>query len=250
MIAAVLVTHNSGDLISETLKSIAQQTKQPDLRIAIDDHSTDNTKSILSEHGFIVVDATTTRKDTTTRIAQNFVQGVKAAQELGATIVILGDHDDTWHPTRVDHQVLMLEQNPATALLASDGETTPGETLRTTFPVPSGFNNWDRKAQWRYTAKHSIATGGAAALVPANLSTIEVPDGWLHDRWWSLRAVHEGVMSVDTTRVINYRLSETQQVGLNTQGQHNPVSRIMNRLSNIPLTLKKMRDISTMLGNN
>lgn len=248
MIAALIVTHNSQQYITETLHSIDQQTQQPDLRIAIDDHSKDDTVALLRDRGFTVITATTTSKDTTTRIAQNFVQGVIAAQRAGASVIILGDHDDLWHPHRIKHQVAELTNHPSAALLASDGKVTDTTTVRSTFPVPRDFNVWNRDDQWRYTTRHSIATGGASAIVPANLTTIEVPKGWLHDRWWSLRAVREQVMRVDPTIVIDYRLSESQQVGLNDRGQWNPLTRFMHRITNIPLGVKKMRDIAALLS--
>lgn len=205
---------------------------------------------ILEQHAINVYPATTTSTDITTRIAQNFVQGVEIAQELGADIVILGDHDDIWHPHRVRHQVEELEKNPSVALLASDGKVSETTTLRTTFPVPADFNDWDRDRKWRYVAKRSIATGGASALVPRNLSTIEVPAGWLHDRWWSLRAVRENRMWVDSTPVIDYRLSESQQVGLETHGQGNPVTRVIHKVTHLPQTVRKMKDISGLLAED
>lgn len=250
MIAALLVTHNSGDVITGTLTSIEQQTQQPEIRIAIDDNSTDNTPQLLRENGFTVIAAITSSSDTTTRIAQNFVQGVIAAQELGATVVILGDHDDTWHPHRIAHQVAVLAAHPDTAFLASDGAITQTSTLRSTFPVPAQFNEWNRDQQWRYTAKHSIATGGASAIMPRNISTLAVPAGWLHDRWWSLRAVREHVMLTDPKIVIDYRISDKQQVGLDTAGQHNSLTRVLSKLTNIPLTLNKMKDITALMAEN
>ena len=247
-VAAVIVTHNSEQFLAELLASISAQTQQPDLIIAIDDNSTDRTTEILHLHGITTFKSTTAATDTTTRIAQNFVQGVKAAQDQGASIVILGDHDDTWHPHRVKHQVEALAKNPSTALLASDGRVGETTTLRTTFPVPADFNEWDRDRQWRYVSKHSIATGGASALRPSKLSTLNVPAGWLHDRWWSLRAVRESSMWVDSTVVIDYQLSQHQQVGLHTRGQHNPVKRVVHKLTHFPQTLRKMKDISGLLA--
>lgn len=248
MIAALVVTHNSEIFLGQTLSSILQQTQLPDLFIAVDDNSSDATVSILHEHGFTVLPAATTATDITTRIAQNFVQGVKAAQDQGASILILGDHDDIWYSDRVKHQVEVLARKPGTALLASDGKVSETTTIRTTFPVPADFNDWDRDRKWRYVAKRSIATGGASALVPEKLSTIDVPAGWLHDRWWSLRAVRESSMWVDPTPVIDYHLSESQQVGLETHGQDNPVKRVVHKIRHFPQTIRKMKDISGLLA--
>jgi glycosyltransferase involved in cell wall biosynthesis len=248
MIAALVVTHNSEFFLARTLSSILQQTQLPDLFIAVDDNSSDSTVSILREHGFLVFPATTTATDITTRIAQNFVQGVKAAQDQGAGTLILGDHDDFWHPDRVKHQVEILALNAGTSLLASDGTVSETTTIRTTFPVPADFNDWDRDRKWRYVSRRSIATGGASALVPTNLSTIDVPVGWLHDRWWSLRAVRESSMLVDPTPVIDYHLSESQQVGLATHGQGNPVKRVVHKITHFPQTMRKLTDISGLLA--
>ncbi len=246
--AAVIVTHNSEQFLPELLASITSQTQQPDVIFAIDDNSTDSTIEILNQHVISVHAATTTATDKTTRIARNFVQGVQLAMKGGAEIVILGDHDDTWHPRRVQHQVAFLDANPTTAFLASDGNTTGTQTIRSTFPVPKNFNDLLPTDQWRYAAKHSIATGGASALRPSRLSTLAVPNGWLHDRWWSLRAVREHCMAIDPTVVIDYRISPDQQVGLDTNHQGNPVTWAFKKVTQAPTTFKKMRDIANLLG--
>jgi len=249
-VVGLIVTHNSQTFLPELLESINNQTRPLDQLIIIDDNSTDSTHEILTQHGLTPIKASTTATDLTTRIAQNFVQGVKQAPPNA--IVILGDHDDTWHPHRVQHQVDYLISNPNIAFLASDGNTTTSttdkNTLRSTFPVPSNFNAMTPNEQWRYAAKHSIATGGASALRPSGLSTTDVPAGWLHDRWWSLRAVREHRMAIDPTVVIDYRLTEGQQVGLDTNHQGNPISWAFNKVTQAPLTLKKMRDIAQLLG--
>ena len=247
MIAAVLVTHNSAQFLPELLASIAAQSVAPDMIIAVDDNSTDNTIQLLQDFGVEILPSETTANDITTRIAQNFVQGVIRASERGAEIVVLGDHDDIWEPDRVEHQRDFMLSHPDIALVASDGTTTSGHTLRSTFPVPPTFNDMNRDQQWRYVAKHSIATGGASALRPKALSTIEVPAGWLHDRWWSLRAVRESCMATDTHLVISYRISQAQQVGLDTGEQHNRIRWAIKKISQAPLTWRKMKDISSLL---
>jgi len=247
MIAALLVTHNSQEVLPELLSSIDRQSVQPDLRLAIDDNSTDDTRTILMEHGFVVENSLTSAADITTRIASNFVQGVESARVKGADVIVLGDHDDFWHPHRIAHQNEILQSNPAMSFVASNGRTPLG-TLRTTFPVPDDFNHWDSRQQWRYVAKHSIATGGASALVPERLSSIAVPEGWLHDRWWSLRAVREASMWIDPEIVIDYQISPNQQVGLDAADQGNPVKWVFKKVRDMPSTVRKMRDIASLLG--
>lgn len=247
MIAAVLVTHNSEGFLPELLASIDRQTLKPDIRLALDDHSTDRTRDLLAQSGFTVIGAEGVSTDITTRIAQNFVQAVTAAQNMGATQIVLGDHDDIWHPHRIAHQSTILSRQDRVSFIASNGRT-PAGTIRTTFPVPENFNELDAREQWKYVAKHSIATGGACAIAPDRLSTIAVPNGWLHDRWWSLRAVREHCMWIDSELVIDYRVTPGQQVGLDTAGQHSGLSWLWHKFRNLPTTLKKMKDIATLLS--
>ena len=213
----VIVTHNSQEFLPVLLASISNQTQQLDQLIVIDDRSTDKTTSMLSEHGIIPTRAISVATHITTRIAQNFQQGVRQAPPN--SVVILGDHDDVWRPDRVEHQVRAFERAPMLAMLASDGQVNEIETLRTTFPIPVNWSAMSKKKQFTYALRHSIATGGASAIRPANFKDINVPEGWLHDRWWSLAATAQGRMALDTKIVIDYRITPEQQVGLDTANQ-------------------------------
>ena len=248
MIAVVLVTHNSQRFLPELLASIDRQTRKPELKLAVDDISTDNTIEVLTRNGFTVIPARSVEPDTTTRIAQTFVQAVTAARDSGADTVIIGDHDDLWHPHRIAHQHKLLESREHVSMVASNGRTPEGN-LRTTFPVPENFNESDIQTQWKYAAKHSIATGGASALAPNRMSTLTVPNGWLHDRWWSLRAVREASMWIDPELVIDYRVTLEQQVGLDTADQGNTAKWLGRKLRQMPTTARKMRDISQLLAD-
>ena len=257
MIAAVLVTHNSERWIKATLDSIENQTRKPDHIIVIDDNSTDGTERILSDHGITPIKATTTATETVTRIAQNFQQGIREAKD--ADIVVLGDHDDIWHPTRVERQVALLEgsnTNASTSILmvASDGtlvnETgTPiGGTLRATFPVAANWNELQADQQLKYALKHSLATGGASAIKPHYFAEQEIPEGWLHDRWWSLLATVRLGMLIDSESVIDYRVQGGQQVGLDTGTQAmGSTEKAKSRATNLKSSMRKAKDLSTTL---
>jgi glycosyltransferase involved in cell wall biosynthesis len=229
MIAAVLVTHNAERWLEETLTSVLAQSTTPDRIVIVDDHSTDRTRDVITDvlgDDATVLASNATTRDPSTRIAANFVQGVRAAN---ADIVVLGDHDDVWLPERIAHQVDALERNPAVAMVAStatlideNGRLLSG-TLRGTFPVPATYSTWARPLQITYALTHSIATGGVSALRPAALAALDVPGGWLHDRWWSLRAVAHGRFLLDDGIVAHYRVTSGQQVGLQTANQGDPL---------------------------
>lgn len=262
MIAAVLVTHNSERWLRATLESIANQTRKPDSTIVIDDNSTDGTKAILADFGITPIAATTTATAVTTRIAQNFQQGVREARD--ADIVVLGDHDDIWHPTRVERQAALLQQgngerkgtstSAQLLMVASDGTlvdengaATSG-TLRTTFPVAANWNELPANEQLAYALKHSLATGGASAIKPAYFAEQEIPEGWLHDRWWSLLATVRLGMLIDSEPVIDYRVQGSQQVGLGTGTQAmGSAQKVTSRAANFKVSMRKAKDLSTTL---
>jgi len=251
--AVVVVTRDSTRYLPETLASIAAQDSPADLLIAIDDHSTDATRELLTSAVLSVELATSPATDIPTRIAHNFLQGLRRAQGAGADIVILGDHDDIWHPSRISHQVEILERNPAAAMVASDGflidehGVAIAGTLRDTFPVPTDFSSWSGRKQWAYALGHSLATGGASALRPTRLPDWSIPSGWLHDRWWSLQALRAGRFILDEAPVIDYRLSENQQVGLDTGHQHLGREWLLHKARQSGRTVSRVRDLSRLL---
>jgi glycosyltransferase involved in cell wall biosynthesis len=258
VIAAVLVTHDSERWLKATLDSIANQTRKPDRIIVIDDNSTDGTEEILSDYRITPIKATATAIETITRIAQNFQQGIREAKD--ADIVVLGDHDDIWHPTRVERQAALLEGSNASAgtnilMVASDGTLVDetgspiGGTLRTTFPVAANWNELPADQQLNYALKHSLATGGASAIKPRYFAEQEIPEGWLHDRWWSLLATVRLGMLIDTESVIDYRVQGDQQVGLDTgtQGLSAPM-KAKTRTRSLGASMQKAKDLHSILG--
>jgi len=253
LVAALLVTKDSTVHLEETLDSIRGQSRSPDFMIAIDDRSTDGTVNQLHAAGFDVRISTSSATDVPTRIAQNFVQGIRFAQLRGADFAILGDHDDIWHRDRIAHQLEVLEAESRAAMVASDGflmnehgVAIPG-TIRGTFPVPEEFGGWTVRRQLRYALRHSIATGGASALRLSGLSQWSVPWGWLHDRWWSLAAVREHAFIADEAKVIDYRISDEQQVGLTTSGQDRSFAWWSSQVRRAGRSVGRSRDVVGLL---
>ena len=250
----VLVTHNSERWLEETLHSIVQQSHIPDDVVIVDDASTDKTLAVIEKVLPIarVLPALTRSRDISTRIAQNFVQGVRASK---TDIVILGDHDDIWSRERIAHQARIMDENPSAAMVASSATLIDGEgriisgTLRGTFPVPSSFMTWPRGRQVTFTLVRSVATGGVSAIRPKAFASLDVPDGWLHDRWWSLTAVQQGGFVLDDGIVAQYRVSASQEVGLHTQGQGTP-KWILHQLAKSPTALRRASQVAGLMWSN
>ena len=167
--------------------------------------------------------------------------------------MILGDHDDVWHSSRIAHQSHVLDVSPEAAMVASNGlmidehgVALPG-TLRDTFPVSAEFPSWSIRQQWTFALGHSLAAGGASALRPAALSDWAIPHGWLHDRWWSLRSLRQRALVTDPTVVIDYRVSRAQRVGLDTGKQYSRSSWLLSKARNSPRPLSRGRDLNWLL---
>ena len=254
-VVALVVTHNSMRWIDATLASITAQDRLPDSIVVIDDASTDGTREWVVEllgDRVTVIPSTAASEDRTTRIAHNFRQGVQACEP--GDIVILGDHDDIWHPDRISHQAEILEARPEVAMLASDGRLVDedgqpeGGTLRTTFPVRAGFNDMTPAEQMSTVLRRSVATGGASAVRRTAFTDVYIPTGWLHDRWWSLVAVAREQLLLDDALVIDYRVSAGQEVGLDTGHQGDAkLARLIAGASNVRTSMSKMDDIRQRL---
>lgn len=251
-IAAVLVTHNAEDWIAGTLDSIDAQSRRLDDVVVIDDGSSDATVEILKSRGIIPTAATTTASDAVTRIAANFVQGVLACSSYD--LVVLGDHDDIWHPERTAHQAALLGLRLDALMVASDGVIVDGAgsaiggTVRESFPVTADWDSLSPADRMRFALRFSIATGGASMIRPAAFPTLTVPRGWLHDRWWSLVATARDGMVIDPRAVIDYRVREGQQVGLDAAAQqHGPLGRLAALAGQARRSMGKQGDLRRIL---
>lgn len=244
-IAAVIAVHGDAPYLQPTLASIHAQESPVDERIAVIDSVTDEVRDLLDSYEFSVQLSTTTATDTHTRIAQNFMQGVRTAQHQHCDISVLGDHDDIWRTDRVLHHRFQITQYPDADMYASNGAIIDAmgvptrDTLRSTFPVPFDWNQRTPRSQFTYALRHSIATGGASAIRTRFAVSHPIPQGWLHDRWWSLVAIRRGGMVIDNTIVIDYRITDDQQVGLDDQDQKAPLTWARRKVATAPQTLRR-----------
>lgn len=251
-IAAVLATHNAGAWLEATLASIDAQSRRPDRTVVVDDRSTDDTAAILAAHSITALPATTRLADGVSRIAANFLQGVRSCADYD--LVALGDHDDRWHQDRVAHQAALMGLRPDALMVASDGVTVDatgaplGGTIREVFPIDVQWDSVSPADRMRYVLRHSIATGGASMIRPGAFPDLSVPPGWLHDRWWSLVATARDGMLVDDRAVIDYRVQDAQQVGLDAAAQgHGPLGRVVALIAQSRRSIGKQRDLRRLL---
>ena len=235
-LGVAVVTHNGMQWIDECLRSILEQTRPPDRVVVVDDASTDGTVDHLRRTYSTAIEilpapATAPSRSVQERIAKNFSYAVRACE---TDLVALSDQDDRWLPTRLDLQLGAIGNAAMIAndgfLIDESGQRLPGH-LRQVFPVPENFSSVGSAVQFHIALHSSLATGGASMVQPSRFASMNVPAGWLHDRWWSLAAAAMGAMLVDPTCLIEYRVSGGQVIGLDTGLQAgSPFQRISGAL--------------------
>jgi glycosyltransferase involved in cell wall biosynthesis len=220
-IGIALVTHNAAAWLPETLDSIANQMLPAHVLAVIDDHSTDETLAVLTSRQerlpeLRLASGVTESEDAKTRIARNFTQAVELLNDC--ELIALADHDDIWRSDRLARQASIMSRHSEVWMLASNGGLADGGgSLHETFAVPADFNALAANEALRWVIRRSVATGGASMIRPRYFE--QPPDGWLHDRWWSLVAAASHALRVDSENVIDYRVHAGQQVGLNSGRQ-------------------------------
>jgi Glycosyltransferases involved in cell wall biogenesis len=226
MIAVVLVVHNGGDRLRCQIKSMCMQSELPGRVYLVDDSSTDGSVAEavdrLSSVGVAVQTVRAGKsRNTSTRIAQNFENGIRAASE-DARWIALADQDDLWLPNRLSRQRFRLSQTGALltcgrveAFRESD-ESIVGD-LSWTFPVGVEVSEWYKLG---FSERlHSTVTfpsvTGAATMLDSDLVQLASPFSalWLHDRWLALVAASEDRLDHDPETVIKYRVHDGQVVG-------------------------------------
>lgn len=103
LVSVIIPAFNRAGIIRETIENIFQQTYQNVELIIVDDGSTDDTEAILKSYG------------TRLRWAVQKNAGPSAARNRGITmakgaIIAFQDSDDTWHPSKIERQVSLLER--------------------------------------------------------------------------------------------------------------------------------------------
>lgn len=116
-ISIILPTYNRANLISETIRSVLNQTYANWELIVIDDGSTDETRSLVMsfkdqriQHHFI---------EHTASIAMVRNEGLRKAK---SEFIAFLDSDDLWKPHKLERQLSLLQSYPDTAFAFANGD--------------------------------------------------------------------------------------------------------------------------------
>lgn len=108
LVSIITPTYNAEKFITETLKSVQNQTYQNWEMILVDDASTDKTVKIIS--GFAEKDSRIKLFKLEKNSGNGFARNVALEKALGKYIAYL-DADDLWFPNKLEKQIGFLKTN-------------------------------------------------------------------------------------------------------------------------------------------
>lgn len=128
-VAAVVVTHNRRELLTEALGAVRSQSRPPDQIIVVDNASTDGTDRLLRDR---FPDLRVIRLSRNTGGAGGFAAGIAQAVVSGAHLVWLLDDDTVPSPTALAALLSVSTGTTVTAsrVLWTDGREHPMNTPR------------------------------------------------------------------------------------------------------------------------
>ncbi len=141
-VSVIIPTYNRAALLKEAIESVRSQTYANWELIVVDDGSTDDTQSIISQN-----------RDSRIRYFYQKNAGVSAARNRGieesrSPLIAFLDSDDLWVPEKLERQVHVMKQHPETGLLygqvgrysISDSNRSEVEPLKGLMTVPELLN--------------------------------------------------------------------------------------------------------------
>jgi glycosyltransferase involved in cell wall biosynthesis len=139
LVSVVVPAFNATKTISETLRSISQQTYAALEIVVVDDGSTDETADIARRYG---------ETDSRVRVVAKPNGGVASARNAGiyatkGAYVAFIDADDLWHPTKIDKQLkVLLAGGPDMALVYAPFRQIDADGRVLASPHKYGVNGW------------------------------------------------------------------------------------------------------------
>jgi glycosyltransferase involved in cell wall biosynthesis len=122
-VSVVIPAYNAERFLSATVASVFAQTVLPDEVIVVDDGSTDGTPALLRSLRENYPLRVITRENGRQARARN--DGVAASR---GELVALLDHDDLWHPTKLERQLDQLAADPSLGMCFTAVNLVRGDT--------------------------------------------------------------------------------------------------------------------------
>lgn len=244
MVSVALCTYNGEKYIAEQIYSILKQSTPVDEIIICDDGSNDNTIAILED----------IKQNCSTNInilRNNSNIGVCANFELATSlckgdIIFLSDQDDIWVKDKVETVVKWFDKHPDksavftdASLIDSNGQPLMGKTLWDCVGFNKKMRHYFDNGLQLETFFINKATGATMAMrADCRFHFTQYCNNAknvLHDYCIALKALDDSQLGYIDSPLIQYRLHNNQQAGINYQLQHPEIfSNVHRPICNIP----------------
>src|SRR5688572_3124845 len=176
LVSVVVPAFNAARTISETLRSISQQTYAALEIVVVDDGSIDETAGVARRYG---------EADPRVRVVTKSNGGVASARNAGidctkGAFVAFIDADDLWHPTKIAKQLrVLLAGGPDMALVYAPFRLIDADGRVLASPHKYGINGW---VIHRHFYSNLVGNGSALLVRRAVLEEFGGFDPWLLDQ--------------------------------------------------------------------
>ena len=208
-IAIVLATYNGARYLPQMLDSLVSQERRADIVFAIDDGSCDSTPEILRNYtSKLPIRLEVLPHNTGHRAAFSTALEIARKELSPDDLIALADQDDIWLSQKLRLLENAIENSPnKPSLILGDAEVIDGEG-KLIYP------SWRKVAH--IATDEPIKTRIARIASRDNISEEYArPEAvGVHDAWIGLLAAKHGGISTIDTPVIQYRLHDSNAVGL------------------------------------
>lgn len=223
-VSVIIPTHQSGRYLVQTLQSIAKQSHQISQLVISDDASTDDTHDIVRQFRQQVAFEVLLFNHKPSGVTNNYLN---AAQHASSDLIIVGDHDDVWLPSKVAETVAAFVDE-SVMLVCHDSELVD-ESLK---PLGTTIRGGSRVSQ---QLSQQINANSAAenlrtffrgrlpllahtlsfrkSVLPLLLSKPERFNEWWFEEWLSCVAATQGRLFFIPHCLVRYRQHSEQSSG-------------------------------------
>jgi glycosyltransferase involved in cell wall biosynthesis len=220
-ISIAMTTYNGSAHVVEQLESFRDQSLPPDEVVICDDLSSDDTVAKLEAFARTApFEVRIERNPTNLTTTRNFEKSVSLCR---GEFIFLADQDDVWRRNKIATLVDVLERNPDTGAVFSNGRVVDEQL------APLGYTLWD--SLWfsepeqalvrdgrgsEVFVKHVVAAGTTLAF-RSKYKDVYLPFPQLHDchdAWLSFTICGVSRVRIVDECLIEYRLHGKNQFGL------------------------------------
>lgn len=225
-VGVALCTYNGAAHVDAQVASLLGQSVPLDELVVADDGSTDGT---LERVRRLVAAAPADRRPALTVLEPAAERlGVRGNVERAlaastADVVLLADQDDVWHEDKVEAALAVLRDDPAAQVVggnavvwrpgtADERGTTLFATLHVGERELATLGGPDALAA---AVRRNVVPGMTTAIRREFLAlALPLPSSWTHDGWLVTLAAACGVLRVDPTPRVDYRMHASNVVGV------------------------------------